>query len=187
MPELNFLKATPMEHFFCLGNLLKASSRKVSFPYSSSLQGKAHTCSSRSPWASQRQPCPCSIVIPNLFPGTCVVTQMFFWRPFPLCFLLFSVSSHWHPSVLNTSLEKDPLSWWQQSKFWVPIPCGALHFLQLSNSQDGWAGEGTPAWASACDVNHPLPLQITLPARSKVNRDWQDREKKNQTKKRVME
>lgn len=138
-----------------------------------------HHCSSRSPRADHRQPCPCSTVIPNLFPGTSLVTQMFFWRPFPLCFLLFSVSSHWHPSVLNTSLEKDPLSWWQQSKFWVSIPCTFVDciFCIFSNSQPGWAGEGTTAWASPCDVNHPLPLKITLPARSKVNRDWQERKK----------
>lgn len=111
MPELNFLKATPMQHLFCLGNLRKASLRKVSFSYSLSLARKSpHHCSSRSPRADHRQPCPCSIVIPNSFPGTSLVTQMFSWRPFPLCFLLFSVSSHGHPSVLNTSLEKDPLS-----------------------------------------------------------------------------
>lgn len=45
-----------------------------------------HHCSSRSPWADQRQPCPCSIVIPNLFPSISLATQIFFWRPFPLCF-----------------------------------------------------------------------------------------------------
>lgn len=125
-----------MQKLFCLGNFRSVLKKSVLFIF----LFLARKSSSRSSRAHQRQPCPCSIVIPDLFPSTSLVTQMFFWRPFPLCFLLFSVSSRWHPSVLNTSLEKDPLPWWQQSKLWFPSLVHLWTAFSAALKQPTWLG-----------------------------------------------
>lgn len=105
-----------------------------------------HHCTSRSPQADHSHHCPCSIVILNMFSDTWLLIKMFFWRPFPLCALLYSASTHWHPSVLNISLEKDALSRWQQSKLFSGLPSlahlwTAFSTANLTNTTGHWQVE----------------------------------------------
>lgn len=79
-------------------------------------------------------------------------------------------------------MEKDPLSWWQQSKFcflaYYHLSICGLHFLQLPYSQPHQDYEPLAGGALLREHHHAgsqFHLEITWPTRNRGNRDWQDK------------